>query len=122
MRAEHGHGAGGHLVEFVHEHGALALAQILDDMSVVHDLVADVDRRAVLGERPLDDLDRTVDAGAEAAWLGQDHPNHADSPEHPPNISHARPGFDVLWPETVLHCRPRCNIQHDAGRGMARWA
>src|SRR5881392_3882853 len=32
---------------------------------VVDDLMADVDRRAVLLEQALDDLDRTVDAGAE---------------------------------------------------------
>src|SRR4051812_19911535 len=31
-----------------------------DDMVVVNDLMPDVDRRAVLGEQPLDDLDRTV--------------------------------------------------------------
>ena len=37
----------------------------------MHDLVAHVDRRAELRERALDDLDRAIDAGAEAARLGE---------------------------------------------------
>ena len=37
------------------------------------DRVADVDRRAVLLEQPLDDLDRAVDAGAERARGGEQH-------------------------------------------------
>ena len=41
-------------------------------MLVVDDLVADVDRRAVLLEQPLDDLDRSVDAGAERARCGEE--------------------------------------------------
>ena len=36
-------------------------------MAVVHDLVAHIDGRAELLQRQLDDLDRPVDAGAEAA-------------------------------------------------------
>ena len=40
-------------------------------MHVVHDLLAHVHRRAVLLQRPLDRLDRPVDAGAVAAGLGQ---------------------------------------------------
>src|SRR5207245_3076976 len=41
------------------------------DVLVVDDLVADVDRRAVLLEQALDDLDRAVDAGAEGPWRCQ---------------------------------------------------
>ena len=41
------------------------------DVVVVDDRVADVDRRAVLLEQPLDDLDRAVDAGAERARGGE---------------------------------------------------
>jgi hypothetical protein len=33
-----------------------------------------VDRRAVLGEQALDDLDRPVDTGTEGAGRGQQHP------------------------------------------------
>jgi hypothetical protein len=36
----------------------------------VDDLVPDIDRRAIALERQLDDLDRAVDAGAEAARGG----------------------------------------------------
>ena len=45
--------------------------QVVDDEPVVHDLVAHVDRRAELRERLLDDRDRAVDAGAEAARIGE---------------------------------------------------
>ena len=55
-------------------------AQPLDDVAVVHDLVADIDRRAVFLERALDDLDRAFDPGAEASRLGQHHPHHIASP------------------------------------------
>jgi hypothetical protein len=47
------------------------LAQVLDHVLVVHDLVAHVDRRAALLERALDDLDRALDAGAETAGIGE---------------------------------------------------
>ena len=62
----------GHLVELVDEHRA-QLAQPVDDEAVVDDLVADIDRRAEPLERQLDDLDRAVDAGAEAARGGDQH-------------------------------------------------
>ena len=53
-------------VELLDEDGALRL-QAVDDVAVVDDLVADIDRRAEFLERQLDDLDGAVDAGAEAA-------------------------------------------------------
>jgi len=48
-------------------------AQVGDDVRVVHDLVTHVDRRAVLDERALDDLDGAIHAGTETARLGQQH-------------------------------------------------
>src|SRR5207244_6589428 len=48
----------------VDEDGAQAL-EPPHDMVVVDDLVPHVDRRTVLVEQPLDDLDRPVDTGAE---------------------------------------------------------
>ena len=60
----------GHLVELLDEHRALGL-QAVDHEPVVDDLVADIDRRAVVLERQLDDPDRAVDAGAEAARRGE---------------------------------------------------
>ena len=68
VRAENHRTAVGHFVQVLDEDRAF-LAQILDDVGVVHDLVAHVDRRAELLDGPLDDLDRAVDAGAEAARL-----------------------------------------------------
>ena len=59
-----------HLVEFLDEHGTFGL-QAFDHEAVVHDLVPDIDRRAVALQRPLDDLDRPVDPGAEPARPGQ---------------------------------------------------
>ena len=41
-------------------------------MLVVHDLVPDIDRRAVFLQRALDDLDGAHDTGAEAARLRED--------------------------------------------------
>ena len=61
----------GNLVELLDEDRALGL-EALDDIAVVHDLVADIDRRAVLSQRQLDDLDGAVDAGAEAARAAEE--------------------------------------------------
>ena len=63
--------AGRHVGEVLDEDRALLL-EVVDDVGVVDDLVADVDRRAELVQRALDDLDRAIDAGAEAARLGED--------------------------------------------------
>jgi hypothetical protein len=42
-------------------------AQAVNHKAVVDDLMPDIDRRAVAIERDLDDLDRSIDAGAKAA-------------------------------------------------------
>ena len=70
VRAEDQERALGHLGGLVDEDRALR-AQLVDHVPVVHDLVAHVDRRAEARERELDDLDRAVDAGAEAARVGE---------------------------------------------------
>src|SRR6185437_16473959 len=44
-----------------------------DHVAVVNDLLADVDRRAIKLERPLDGLHRPVDAGAVTTGLGEQH-------------------------------------------------
>jgi hypothetical protein len=67
---EHDHRARRHLGLVLDEHRALA-PQRLDDVGVVDDLVADVDRRAEGFEGLLDDQDGTVDAGAESARGGE---------------------------------------------------
>ncbi len=58
-------------VEFLDEDRSPG-AQSVDHEAVVHDLVPDVDRRAPFLERHLHDLDRPVDAGAEAARRGEE--------------------------------------------------
>jgi len=55
-----------------YEARALSL-QALDDVAVVHDLVAHIDRRSILLKSPLDDLDGSNDTRTVAARLGQDH-------------------------------------------------
>src|SRR5262249_8851453 len=56
----------GDLVELLDEDGALLL-QSLDHMPIVDDFMAHIDRRAVALEGERDDMDRALDAGAEAA-------------------------------------------------------
>ena len=65
VRRQHHHGPLGDLGLLVDEHGPLGL-QVPDDVQVVDDLLAHVHGGSVLGERLLDGLDRTVDAGAVA--------------------------------------------------------
>jgi len=54
------------LVQFLDEDGA-QLFQPIHDMAVVNDLVAHIDGGAVFLDGALDDLDRPVHPGAEAA-------------------------------------------------------
>ncbi len=70
--AEDQHRPRRHIGQIVDEHGT-ALPQIVDDVAVVHDLVAHIDGRAKLGQRALDDLDCPVHPRAKAARLGQQH-------------------------------------------------
>jgi len=67
VRREHDRRIVGHLAQILDEHRALRLERV-DDELVVDDLVTDIDGCAMLLDRQLDDADRTVDAGAEAAW------------------------------------------------------
>ena len=46
-------------------------AQPLDHVAVVHDFVTHVDRRAEQLDRTLDDVDGAIDAGTEAARIGE---------------------------------------------------
>ena len=67
---EHDQPVLGHLVELLDEHGTQR-AQLVDDVPVVDDLVADIDRRPILAQRHLDHVDGALDAGAEAARAGE---------------------------------------------------
>ena len=56
----------------------------LDDVAIVNDLVAHVDRSAMLGQRPLDNIDRPNNASAKPARLGK---NDLHSPAFSPKAS-----------------------------------
>src|SRR5687767_2129713 len=58
------------LVQFFDEDCAL-VAQRIDDVSAVDDFMADKDRRSVFLQRQIDDIDRPIDPGAKAAWIGE---------------------------------------------------
>ena len=60
------------LLRVLDEDGAL-LAQAVDHVAVVHDLVAYVDGPLGANERALDDLDGPVHAGAETPGAGEQH-------------------------------------------------
>jgi hypothetical protein len=45
--------------------------QPFNDIAIVHDLVAHIDRRAIFLQRQHDDLDGAVNACAKAAWAAQ---------------------------------------------------
>ncbi len=68
MGAENRHRAWGHFGKVLHEASPFSL-KALDDMAVVHYLVAHIDGRAEFIERPLHDLNCSDNAGTEAARL-----------------------------------------------------
>jgi hypothetical protein len=57
----------GNFAELLDENRAFG-PQAVDDIAVVHNLVTDVDRRPVDGERPLHGLDGAHHPRAEPAW------------------------------------------------------
>ena len=75
VRRQHERRAGRHVGDVVDEHHAL-LAEALDDEPVVHDLVVAVHGRLERAHHPRQRLDRHLDAGAEAARLGEQHGLH----------------------------------------------
>ena len=97
VRAEDHGGAVRHLVEFLDEDRAEA-AQPVDHEAVVHDLVADVDRRAEQFQRTLDDVDRAVDAGTESTGIGEQdaHAGQARRSRNASRISSAAPTVIAL--------------------------
>ena len=57
----------GHFVQFLDEYRPLRLQRV-HDIAIVHDLVPDIDRCAILLERAFHDLDGAVHTGAKTAW------------------------------------------------------
>ena len=89
------------------------LLQPLDDVAVVHDLVADIDRRAIFLQRQHDDLDGTVDAGAKAARSSEKDGELKARPEAPWEYqfvlkSGSRSALSRP-PATAEFCRPAAN-------------
>ena len=83
MGAEDGHGARRHVFQRLDEARAFRLERF-DHMAIVNDLVAHVDRGAMLGQRPLDNIDRPNDAGAKPARLSKNDlhsPAFSSSPD-----------------------------------------
>jgi hypothetical protein len=72
MCAEHRRGARRNLVELVHEHSA-KVAQAVDDVTIVDNLMADIDRSPIVFERSLDDVNRPDHAGAKTARIRKQH-------------------------------------------------
>src|SRR5262245_16790403 len=72
MGAENRYRVRGDLGQVLDEPGALGL-EALNNVLVVHDLVAHIDRRPIFLQGALDDLDGTNHAGAESPGLGQNH-------------------------------------------------
>src|ERR1700690_3323080 len=73
VRAEDGHRVFRYLGDRLNEAGAFSL-EAVDHVLVVYDFVAHIDRRAVLLQRALDDLDRPPHSRAKATGLRQDNP------------------------------------------------
>jgi hypothetical protein len=72
VRAENGDCIGRHFGEILDEARALGL-EAFHDVLVMHDLVADIDRRPEFLQRPFDDLDGAHHASAETTRLGKNH-------------------------------------------------
>src|SRR5438309_9708356 len=90
MRGENADLAGGHFVLGVDEDRSHPLEPAYD-VVVVDDLVPHIDRRAVLPEEPLDDLDCTIDPRAERARRCQEDAfMHAPTSVSPPSARRAR--------------------------------
>ena len=88
MRREDAHRSLGDLLFGVHEDGA-ALLELVHDVTVVDDLLADVDGGPAGVESSLDDLDGPVDAGAVAAGRGENdflHTRHGSGEALPTEV------------------------------------
>ena len=74
MRAEDGDGVRRNLGKVLDEMSAFGL-QALNDVLVVHDFVAHIDRRTVFLQSALDNFDGADDAGTKTTWLGENNPH-----------------------------------------------
>ena len=125
VRREHHRGALGHLGLGLDEHRP-AVAQLLDHVLVVDDLLADVDRRAVELERALDRLHGAVDARAVAARR-REQQLVGDVSHRPDQCRRPRPraraaGAQSLAVTASSRSANCARAPPRGGSGCARWA
>ena len=85
-------------------------SSVCDDVLVVHDLLAHVDRRPVQLQGLLDGDDGPVDPGAVAAGRGEQHPPAAAAgaaPRRGRSVAGTAPGAAVLWSAVGSRCHRR---------------
>ncbi len=100
MGTEDGHRLGRHFRQVLDEDRALLL-QAFDHVFVVNDLVADIDRRAILLQRAFDDFDRAHNARAKAARLGKKH-------LHRSSVTQIAPTHSLTWPRRTANAVLQC--------------
>ena len=94
----------GDFVEFLDKHRALGFQRFHNE-PVVHDFVTHIDRRTVLFEGALDDLDRAIDAGTEATGACKQDAQGGlmcCSVHDVATLSHPMGVCDQLWSPTAL--------------------
>jgi hypothetical protein len=111
MGAENRHGARRHILQGLDEARALRLERF-DDMTIVNDLVAHVDRGAMLGQRPFHDVDRPNDPSAKSPRLGK---NDLHSPDLIPLAFSSEPDGFAEWRHIPTH-EPVTNSESEAIR------
>ena len=105
VSAENRRRPGRNVGKLLDEAGALGF-QIFDDIAIVHDLMAHVDGRLVLGECPFDDVDCADDTSAKTARLRQNQ-LHAETPVLPARGRRIeRSNFDVSGPLASMRAVP----------------
>ena len=72
MRTENRDGPQRNLIDFANKNSA-AFAQLIDDVGIVNDLVAHIDRGTVEIDCTLDNINGANDARAEPAWFRKEH-------------------------------------------------
>src|SRR5215510_2044086 len=56
--------------QLFHKHGALGTERV-HHVPTMDDFVSNIDRRPILLEREIDNIDRPVDSGAKPSWIGE---------------------------------------------------
>ena len=107
----------GHFVERLDEHDAAPL-EALDDVLVVDDLVIDVERGTEEVERPLQALDRHVDAGAEAAGIGQDDLHRKGTSRPGPRLTQRVYAIPGSWARRTASRELPANDRSNSRSGM----